>query len=76
MDPHAAGQAAQEMGSVHTALQSSLRLVRGIDELRAALDRVDGPAPYSPLHTSVEQAIAAAERIQRLLRAAARKSTR
>lgn len=71
MDAQTAGQAAQEMGSVHTALHHALRLVQGVDQVNAALRKLDGPVPYSPLHTTIEQAIESAERVQRDLRTAA-----
>lgn len=74
MDAQTAGQAAQEMGNVHTALHHSLRLVTGVDLIQAALDRVDGEPPYSPLHTTIEHAIESAERVQRALRQAAGRS--
>jgi hypothetical protein len=71
MDAQSAGQAAQELGTVHTALHHSLRLVAGVDQIKAALARHDGEPPYSPLHTTIEQAIESAERVQSVLRAAA-----
>lgn len=71
MSPEQAGEVAQEMGTVHTALHFAGQLVQAVDGQRAALDRVEVPQ-YSPLRTLVEQAQVAAERVQQALREAAR----